>query len=88
MNGEMIGSVDEHKHLGITFSSDCGWQNHIDSLLSKAWTRVNILRKFKFLLDRRALEKLYFSVVRPLLEYSGIVWDNCTQSQSNDIEKV
>ena len=88
MNDVMIKTVTEHKHLGITFSNNCNWQSHIDSILAKAWTRVHILRKLKFLLDRKSLEKLYLSFIRPILEYSDIVWDNCTQSQANDIERV
>jgi hypothetical protein len=28
--------------------------------------RINILRKFKFILDRKTLEKIYFTFVRPL----------------------
>ena len=39
----------------------------------KAWARVNILRKFKFDLDRKSLYIIFSSFIRPLLEYgSGV----------------
>ena len=43
---------------------------------------------FKFQLDRKSLEIIYTSFIRPLLEYSNAVWDNCTQYESNDLEKI
>ena len=88
MNNVAIHSVDEHKHLGVIFSNDGSWKSHLDSILAKAWSRVNVLRKFKFILDRKSLEMLYFSYIRPILEYSDIVWDNLTESLTNDLEKL
>ena len=46
------------------------------------------MRKFKFLLDRKSLETIYFSFIRPILEYGDVVWDNCTQQEKQDIEKI
>ena len=39
-------------------------------------------------LDRKTLEKLYMSFIRSKLEYGGIIWDNCSQEQSDMIENV
>ena len=46
------------------------------------------MRKLKFKLDRHSLQTIYFSFIRPLLEYSGIVWDNCTLYEVNELEKI
>ena len=27
---------------------------------------------------------MYFSFIRPILEYADVVWDNCTQQQMNE----
>jgi hypothetical protein len=32
----------------------------------------------KFKVDRKSLEHMYFSYVRPILEYADVVWDNCS----------
>ena len=78
-----ILSVDFHKHLGIVFSSDGKWTRHIDYILSKASTQVCVLRKLKFILKQEILEKKFLSFIRPLLEYSCEVWDNCSQTTTD-----
>ena len=39
-------------------------------------------------ITRKTLECMYFSFIRPLLEYSDIVWGNCNQRDTNDQEKL
>ena len=46
------------------------------------------MRKLKFILDRKSLEIIYTSFIRPILEYAGVVWDNCTQYEINAVEKI
>ena len=46
------------------------------------------MRKLKFLLDRRSLEIMYVSFIRPLLEFADVVWDNCTLYEVNAREKI
>ena len=51
--------------------------------------RIDIMRKLtcKFQLDRRSLQIIYFSFIRPLLEYADVVWDNCFRYEANELEK-
>ena len=44
------------------------------------------MRKLKFLLDRESLQIIYTSFIRPILEYSDVVWD-ITQYEVNAIQK-
>ena len=69
MENTEINKVSAHKHLGIFFSNDCSWHSHIDYIKEKAWTRINIMRNLKFVLDWRALGTIYVSFIRPILEY-------------------
>ena len=64
------------------FSSDGKWTRHIDCILSKA------SRKLKFILKREILEKNYLTFIRSLLEYSCEVWDNCSQTDNDRLEKL
>ena len=79
MDNTQISTVSEHKHLGVVLSDNGGWQNHIDLVCKKAYNRINILCKFKFILDRETLEKMYLVFIRPILEYADVVWDTPTQ---------
>lgn len=88
MNNTTIPSVNNHKHLGLTFTEDTKWKDHISLTLNKAWQRIGILRALKFVINRSSLEKMYFCFIRPLLEYADVVWDNCSCELINDIEAV
>ena len=65
-------------------SDKCDWQVHLEYIQAKAWSRVHLLRSLKFVLDRKSLQTMYFTFIRPILEYADVVWDNCTQQQMND----
>ena len=88
MNNIHLLSVNDHKHLGLILSNDGSWHKHIDMIVKKAFNRLSILRKFKFILNRQTLEQLYFSFVRPILEYADVIWDNSTLLLVHKIESV
>ena len=44
--------------------------------------------KLKFQLDRKSLQTIYFSFIRPLLEYADVVWNNYTQYEANELDKI
>ena len=77
-----------HKHLGLTVTCDGTWHPHLTEIKSKAWYCINIMRQLKFVLDRKSLQSIYFSFIRPVLEYADVVWDNCTQYEANELEKI
>ena len=31
---------------------------------------------------------MYFTSIRPILKYADVLWDNGTQQQMNDLEKI
>lgn len=88
MNDVLIQEVETHKHLGVTFSSDFSWKQHIDNITKKANQRLSILRTLKYRLDRKSLELMYLTFIRPILEYADIVWGNITADLANKIKKI
>ena len=80
MDNKYISTVSEHKHIGLIISDNWSWEKHIDMITEKAYKRINILRTFKFILDRKTLEKIYITFVKPLLEYAGVIWGNMSMS--------
>ena len=54
-----------------------------------ACTVDNPLTKARGLsLHTGAQTMLYLSLIRPLLEYSNVAWDNCTDMITNDLDKI
>lgn len=74
VHGPFIQKVDNHIHLGVNLQYDGGWKQHINSIHEKACIRLNLLKLVKYKLCRCSLKKIYFSFIRPVLEYADIVW--------------
>ena len=87
MLGQQINEVEFHKHLGIYFSNDGSWHKHIDYIKEKAWTRINIMRRLNYEIDRKSLEMIYTTFIRPILEYADVIWDNCNY-EKQELEKI
>ena len=88
MENQQIVEVESHKHFGVILSADCTWHKHIKYITDKAWGRINIMRRLKFKLDRKSLEIIYTTFIRPLLEYSDVIWDNCTRYEKQELDKI
>ena len=76
------------KHLGLYFSNDCTWHQHINHITVKAWARINIMRKLKFKLNRKSLETICTAFIRPLIENGDIIWDNCSRYKKQELDKI
>ena len=88
MQNHLISETDAYKHLGLYFTNDYTWHNHINYIKEKAWHRLNIMRILKFKLDRKSLETIYLTFIRPLLEYGDVIFDNCTQYEKQELDKI
>ena len=87
-NNTMLDCVDNHKHLGLTLSSDGKWHAHIDNMLTSASRTLGLLRSLKYKLCRKALNQIYLSYLRPILEYASVVWDGCTLCEKKKLELI
>jgi hypothetical protein len=75
LDGQPIKRVETHKHLGVHLTKDLSWKTHADETAKKANKCLGVIRPLKHRLDRRSLETLYTSYVRPVIEYADAVWD-------------
>ena len=46
------------------------------------------MRRLKFQLDRKSLQIFYFTFIRPMFEYADTIWNNCSQYESYELEKI
>ena len=87
-NNVPVNFVDHHKHLGVTLSHDTKWHEHINSILSSAARILGMMRKLKYSISRKNLNQIYISFLRPVLEYSAVVWDGCTLYEKESLENI
>ena len=83
-----LNTVTQHKHLGLTLTCNLSWSSHINEIVQGASKMCNVLKQFKHVIDRKSLETIYFTFIRPRLEYACQVWDNCTDRDKDLIENV
>ena len=81
-----LEKVTSMKYLGVHTSSDLSWSTHIDIITSKARRTLGfeILQKCELF----GANKLYTTLVRPLLEYCCAVWDPHLQKDIDKLESV
>ena len=88
LHGHPLQSVPHAKYLGVTISADLKWDTHITSVINKANKTLGFLRRNLRLRNKRAKERAYKALVRPLLEYASPVWDPHTNTSIDSFEKV
>ena len=88
LDGTQLESVNKYKHLGLMIQDNLKWNDHVHKISIATSKRVNILNHLKYKLDRKTLETLYISYIRPLLEYGDVVWDNCNSALSDCLELI
>ena len=82
-----LAEVENHEHLGLTFSNNLTWSTHVNNIISSVSSMSDVMKRLKYDLDRRTLETIYFSFIRPKLEYASHIWDNCSQQNVNELEQ-
>ena len=57
-------------------------------MYEKACKRLNMLKFVTYKLDRSILTSLYKSLIRPLMEYRDVIWNNCHDCEAALLESV
>ncbi|KAL7644590.1 UNVERIFIED_CONTAM: hypothetical protein RMT77_004127 [Armadillidium vulgare] len=66
--------------LGVSFSCDLSWKDHITSLSKQASKRLGVLRRLQHFFTPPQLLALYRGVVRPCMEYASHIWGGSTHT--------
>jgi hypothetical protein len=88
MGNSKLEHVETHKHLGLVFNTKLSWKNHINNITMKANKQLDIMKRLKLSIDRGTLETIYFSFIRPMVEYGSVIWDNCDNNDTSLIESI
>ena len=72
----------------IILSANLSWNAHIESIAVKVGRRIGMLRRLRCNLTLHAVETVYKSFIRPLMEYGDSVWACCGVQNSERLEKL
>ena len=88
LQGEVIEAVPQHKHLGIVLSQSLRWNAHINDVVSRCSKKVNLLKSFKYDLDRKSLETIYMSFIHPTMEYGDVLYAGTYDSDLCKLDRI
>ena len=88
LNSTILKHVSENPYLGILFSDDLTWRNHITKTTKKANSTLGFLKRNLYNCPRKCKKAAYVSLVRSLLEYGDPLGDPYLRKDINQLEQV
>ena len=92
LNGEKIEFVKNVKYLGVEFDSRLRFKEHITNIVAKAKKTLMNARRLigpTWGLQPKSMRWVYTALVRPVLSYGAIIWENnLTVLSKTSIERV
>ncbi len=90
IDGHALEVVRSHKVLGLVIQNDLKWNEHIESVVSKASKRLYIIRTLRRGgVPAEDLLTIYFALIRSVLEYCCVVWHHSIPLYlANEVERV
>ena len=73
LEGTVLENIE--LYLGVTIAKDLRWNTHVNNICTKANWTLGFLRRNLYACPQEVKEAAYKELVRPVLEYSGSVWD-------------
>ena len=78
-----------HTHLGLTFSNDLNFHEHVNKICKKANMMLGPLYSISRYVPRSILSKIYLTYIRPFFDYCDTVYDGqITKRDSDRLEKL
>jgi len=91
INGKTIATAKSIKFLGLTFDQQLTWNEHINNVIIKSKSKINLLRSIsgsRWGANKKTLIKIYRTIIRPKLEYGLEVMTSITKSARRNLEKI
>jgi hypothetical protein len=88
LKGVQIKEIDSHCHLGVDIERTFSWLTHILRISGKSAKCVGLMRRACRDLPRQCLENLYLTMVRPILEYGGLLFDGSPDKHLQLLDKI
>ena len=73
LKGTVLENVQSIKYLGVIITNDLRWNTYVSNI--KANRTLGFRRRNLYACPQDVKEAAYKGLVRPVLEYSGSVWD-------------
>lgn len=87
-SGVHINEVQSHKHLGVMIHNRLSWDIHVSYIIDRISNKVSIMRRFQNTLPRKCLEIIYKSMIRPVIDYSDVLFPQLPVGLCKRLENI
>ena len=88
MKDQYLQIVRRHPYLGLELDDKLTWKHHIHNIKVKANRTLNFLHRNMQHSPQQIKEKLYHTLVKPILEYCSPIWDPHTHKHIKLLEQI
>ena len=88
MNNQILETVKHHPYLGVELTDNMKYNNHTNTITSKASRVLGFVKHNLKHCPRTVKERAYQTLVRPKLEYSSPIWNPQQKTQIKQLEQV
>jgi ribonucleases P/MRP protein subunit RPP40 len=86
--GTSLEEVDSYKYLGVTLHEKMNWTQQVERISRKATKNLNFVMRNLKGSKKEIREKAYLTLIRPILDYAGAIWDPYLEKHIKTIEEV
>ena len=89
INNQTLPTTEDMNDLGITVTPNFKWNLHISKITARAEKQLwMVIRALGFNAPVKAKTQTYLAMVRSVLEYGSVVWNNRFKANIQDLEKI
>ena len=88
IHGQVLETVNSAKYLGVQLDTKMSFNNHVDAITRKAKRTRAAFSQNLFHSSQTIKEAVYFTFIRPTVEFAVSAWDPSTQRNSRQVEQV
>ena len=88
IGNNIIPMHSSFKDLGVNVSTPLSFNKHVDVIVAKAYARLGLIYKLFHTKSPNSISRLYKSFVRPILEFSSLIWSPSTKYRVQKIERI
>ena len=88
MNNKNLAPVEEECDLGMTFSKDLKFSQHLSKTINKANSILALIKGTFEYIDKHSFLRLYTALVRRHIEFANVVWHPYLRKDILSIERV
>ena len=87
INETAINRVNYVKSLGLNIDENLSWNKHIEIISKKIASGVGALKRMRPFVPGYTLQYIFNSIIQPHFDYCCVVWDSCTKSSADKLQK-